>query len=88
MPACTSAGALREVWGTRIPRVAAGCILAASIAAAPLEAQEPRVLSLEEALELARQNNPVLRQAINGRGNGRRRACGWRGGPFSPPGPD
>ena len=42
-----------------------GCLLAALFAAAPLEAQEPRVLSLEDALELARQNNPVLRQAIN-----------------------
>ncbi len=41
------------------------CILVALLAAAPLEAQEPQVLSLEDALELARQNNPVLRQAIN-----------------------
>lgn len=41
------------------------CLLAALLAAAPLEAQEPRVLSLEGALELARRNNPVLRQAIN-----------------------
>ena len=40
-------------------------ILAALLATAPLEAQEPQVLSLEEALELARQNNPLLRQAIN-----------------------
>jgi outer membrane protein len=40
-------------------------MLAALLAAAPLEAQEPRVLSLEDALELARQNNPLLRQAIN-----------------------
>ena len=42
-----------------------GCVLAALFAAAPLEAQELPVLSLEDALELARQNNPVLRQAIN-----------------------
>ena len=42
-----------------------GCVLAALFAAAPLEAQAPRALSLEEALELARQNNPLLRQAIN-----------------------
>lgn len=41
------------------------CILAALLATAPLEAQEPRVLSLGDALELARQNNPLLRQAIN-----------------------
>ncbi len=41
------------------------CVLAVVLATAPLEAQEPRVLSLEDALELARQNNPVLRQAIN-----------------------
>lgn len=40
-------------------------VLAALLAIAPLEAQAPRVLSLEEALELARRNNPVLRQAIN-----------------------
>ena len=43
----------------------AGCILAGLLATTPLRAQEPRVLSLDEALELARQNNPVLRQAIN-----------------------
>ena len=42
-----------------------GCVLAVLLAAAPLAAQAPRVLSLEEALELARQNNPLLRQAIN-----------------------
>ncbi len=41
------------------------CVVAVVLAAAPLEAQAPRVLSLEEALELARQNNPLLRQAIN-----------------------
>ena len=41
------------------------CILAAVLVTAPLEAQEPQVLSLEDALELARQNNPLLRQAIN-----------------------
>ncbi len=41
------------------------CVLAVVLATAPLEAQAPRVLSLEEALELARQNNPLLRQAIN-----------------------
>ena len=35
------------------------------LATAPLEAQQPRVLSLEDALELARQNNPLLRQAMN-----------------------
>ena len=35
------------------------------LATAPLEAQEPQVLSLEDALELARRNNPLLRQAIN-----------------------
>ena len=46
-------------------RVGAGCILAALLATAPLEAQSPRVLSLEDALELARRNNPLLRQAIN-----------------------
>lgn len=42
-----------------------GCVLAALFAAAPLAAQAPRVLSLEEALELARRNNPLLRQAMN-----------------------
>lgn len=42
-----------------------GCVLAALFAAAPLEAQAPRVLSLEDALELAGQNNPLLRQAMN-----------------------
>ena len=41
------------------------CILAALLATVPLEGQEPRVLSLEDALELARRNNPLLRQAIN-----------------------
>lgn len=41
------------------------CMLAALLATAPLEAQQPQVLSLEDALELARQNNPLLRQAIN-----------------------
>lgn len=51
--------------GEALPGVVAGCFLAAMLAAAPLAAQAPRVLSLEEALELARQNNPLLRQAIN-----------------------
>ncbi len=41
------------------------CMLAALLATAPLEGQAPRVLSLEDALELASQNNPLLRQAIN-----------------------
>lgn len=41
------------------------CILAALLATVPLEGQEPQVLSLEDALELARRNNPLLRQAIN-----------------------
>ena len=41
------------------------CMLAALLATAPLEGQEPQVLSLEDALELARHNNPLLRQAIN-----------------------
>ena len=41
------------------------CVLAVVLATAPLEAQTPRVLSLEDALELARRNNPLLRQAIN-----------------------
>lgn len=41
------------------------CILAVLLVAAPLEAQEPRVLSLEDALGMARQNNPLLRQAMN-----------------------
>lgn len=49
----------------RVAGIATGCILAVSIVAAPLEAQAPRVLSMEEALELARRNNPVLRQAMN-----------------------
>lgn len=43
----------------------AGGLLAALLTAGPLTAQEPRVLTLEEALELARLNNPVLRQAVN-----------------------
>ena len=50
---------------TRVAGIGTGCVLSVLLAAAPLEAQAPRVLSLEEALELARQNNPVLRQAIN-----------------------
>ena len=48
-----------------LSRVVAGCLLAVVLAAASLEAQEPRVLSLGDALELASRNNPVLRQAIN-----------------------
>lgn len=50
---------------TGIPGIGTACVLAVLLAAASLEAQEPRVLSLEDALELARQNNPVLRQALN-----------------------
>ncbi len=49
----------------RLSGIGAGCVLAALSAAAPLGAQTPRVLSLEDALELARRNNPVLRQAMN-----------------------
>ena len=57
-------GAGRTRSGPR--RVArAGCCLAVLFAAGPLQAQAPRELTLEEALELARLNNPVLRQAIN-----------------------
>lgn len=40
-------------------------LLAGLLAAGPLEAQEPRVLTLEEAVELARLNNPLLRRAMN-----------------------
>jgi len=50
---------------TKCLSVGAVCVVAAWLAVAPLEAQSPRVLSLKEALELARQNNPVLRQAMN-----------------------
>ena len=53
------------LWRTRFPGVGLARLLAALVAVAPLRAQEPRVLSLEEALELARRNNPVLRQAVN-----------------------
>ena len=49
----------------RFAGIGIASILAVVLAAAPLKAQEPRVLSLEEALELARQNNPVLRQVMN-----------------------
>ena len=48
-----------------LPGVVVGCCVAAVLAAAPLEAQAPRVLSLDEALELASRNNPLLRQAMN-----------------------
>ena len=41
------------------------CLLAILLPAGPLAAQSPRVLTLEEALELGRLNNPVLRQATN-----------------------
>ncbi len=49
----------------RFPGIGTGCVFAVLLAVAPLKAQAPRVLSLEEALELARLNNPVLRQAMN-----------------------
>ncbi|MDE0474572.1 MAG: TolC family protein [Gammaproteobacteria bacterium] len=48
-----------------LPGVVVGCCVAAVLAAASLEAQEPRVLSLEDALELAAQNSPALRQVMN-----------------------
>ncbi len=53
------------IHGLLLPVIAMGWLLVAALAAVPLSAQTPRVLSLDEALELARRNNPVLRQAIN-----------------------
>ncbi len=52
-------------WRAKVPGIGMGCVLALLLAAAPLDAQAPQVLSLEDALELARRNNPLLRQAIN-----------------------
>ena len=54
-----------ECFPMRIAGIGVGCALAISLATAPLAAQSGGVLSLEEALELARQNNPLLRQAMN-----------------------
>jgi len=59
------AACLRRHSRTRAAGIGTGCVLAALLATAPLVAQEPRVLWLEDALELARQNNPLLRQAMN-----------------------